>query len=293
MQMFLIKFTSRSDNDDTDEEEDVHDDEDEATNSPHETLSNFWANKNSDRFRPVNRNDRSRSDFISLQPYQHKNLVENSSNVTTRRGNLQLLSHNAAKHKIAVKPRRNYPQTRKKKVQPNDGSGQCEDSNFVATVNKLCGGGNGPLERNTFLVGSSDSSQVGVIQNCDTSKKFVRKKIKTENEKLSQFFQRFIGGKKHAAKASNERISIEQKYNKLSQPGESKQVVPIQRNRKKPPPPPPPAHNKTEAATVNVKTINHASGSGMCITTILCSPRLATAESTLKSIGKNYFLHFR
>ena len=127
MQMFLIKFTSRSDNDDTDEEEDVHDDEDEATNSPHETLSNFWANKNSDRFRPVNRNDRSRSDFISLQPYQHKNLVESSSNVTTRRGNLQLLSHNAAKHKIAVKPRRNYPKTRKKKVQPNDGSGQCED----------------------------------------------------------------------------------------------------------------------------------------------------------------------
>ena len=27
MQMFLIKFTSRSDNDDTDEEEDVHDDD--------------------------------------------------------------------------------------------------------------------------------------------------------------------------------------------------------------------------------------------------------------------------
>merc|ERR1712045_371819 len=121
----------RSDNDDTDEEEDVHDDEDEPNNSPHETLSNFWANKNSDRFRLVNRNDRSRSDFISLQPYQHNNLVEASSNVTSRRGNLQLLSHNAAKHKIAVKPRRNYPQTRKKKVQPNDGSGQCEDYNFV------------------------------------------------------------------------------------------------------------------------------------------------------------------
>ena len=112
----------RSDNDDTEDDEELNDD-DEINTSPADTLSNFWAKKHNEteKLRPaVRENERSRSDFIGLHSYQHMNQREDNRMVKTGdtgmvtvspgryNQHLNLLSHTAAKHRIAVKPKRNY-----------------------------------------------------------------------------------------------------------------------------------------------------------------------------------------
>ena len=179
-----------------------------------------------------------------------------------------MLDHNAAKHKIACRPRRNHPHPRKNKVELKDLNEHKKDLNFVATVNESCGGEISPLKHNSFCVGSSVNMKIDIVTNCDTfkSEKVSKKKlskIKSEPEKLSGFLQRFIGVKKQAPKHSTNQESVLQEINKASTNIFSEHKVTKTRSKKKPPPPPPPSSTKQELVTMNVKTIGH--DSGLCI----------------------------
>ena len=271
----------RSDNDDTEDDEELNDD-DEINTSPADTLSSFWAKKHNEteKFRPAvaaRETERSRSDFIGLHSYQHMNQREDNRMVktgdprmvTVAQGrynqHLNLLSHTAAKHKISVKPKRNYSRSRKKKVQPNNISGQCEDLNIVATVNKLCGEENSSLKQNSFM--SSHNSNLHDLNtrksNCDiTFQKSSQKK--QEHEKLSNFLHRFIGSKKSVSTKQSDQKNeavLQSNRSSVNHNSETKLQPPKGRTRKKPlAPPPPPTYTKPKLDTMNVKTINIASG---------------------------------
>ena len=207
-------------------------DDEFGNTSPDGTLSNFWANRKN----------------ATLQHYQHINLRvfnrpdKSVNHVINSRLHLQLLDHKAAKHKIAVKPKRKYPQPRKKKVEPNDKCGYNKDSNYVATVN-LCGAENGSPQQNSLDVSQS--------------------KTKSEPEKLGSFLQRIIGVKKLAAKNyNNKNVALKETNKTTDNYLTEHKVAKIRTKKKRPPPPPPPSYTKPELVTMNVKTINHDSGSG-------------------------------
>ena len=239
-------------------------DDDFVNTSPHETLSDFWANRytvtQSEKFEPgKSEADFSQKVFIRPDKSEKHNIVS--------RQHLQMLDHNAAKHKIACRPKRNHPHPRKKKVESKDLDDRKKDLIFVATVNKLCGGEISSLQHNSFHVGSSVDMKIDNVTNCDTFKlekvfKKKQSKIKSEPEKLSGFLQRIIGVKKHALKHSAIKDSVIQKTNKATINNISEPKVTKTRSKKKPPPPPP-SLTKQELVTMNVKTIGH--DSGLCI----------------------------
>ena len=236
-------------------------DDDFVNTSPHETLSDFWANRytvtQSEKFEPgKSEADFSQKVFIRPDKSEKHNIVS--------RQHLQMLDHNAAKHKIACRPKRNHPHPRKKKVESKDLNDHKKDLNFVATVNKLCGGEISSLQHNSFHVGCSVDMNIDNVTNCDTFKlekvsKKKQSKIKSEPEKLSGFLQRIIGVKKHALKHSAIKDSVIQKTNKVTINNISEPKVTKTRSKKKPPPPPP-SLTKQELVTMNVKTIGHDSG---------------------------------
>ena len=239
-------------------------DDDFVNTSPHETLSDFWANRynvtQSEKFEP----GKSRVDS-GQKVFRRPNKSE-THNIISRQ-HLQMLDHNAAKHKIACRPKRNHPHPRKKKVESKDLNDRKKDLNFVATVNKLCGGEISSLQHNSFHVGSSVDMKIDNVTNCDTFKlekasKKKQSKIKSEPEKLSGFLQRFIGVKKLAPKHSANKDSVIQESNKATNINISEHKVTKTRSKKKPPPPPP-SSTKQELVTMNVKTIGH--DSGLCI----------------------------
>ena len=241
--------------------------------SPNETLSSFWANKynQSHKFRSLGGADRSRYDLVSLQNKQNLNQVDQYGHTVDPRpklsNNLQVLRHDAAKHKISVKPKKNHCQSRKKKVQSNDIHGHNGDLKFVATVNKLCGVENSILKENSFHVSNMTKTLHGNhenIQSCDISQKSIAKKTKTESEKLGNFLQKIIGNKRSAGKQSVVKSDAVGKSNKSSviPKPEIKQQRIQTRIKKKPPAPPPPKYNKPELQTMNVKSKNCASESG-------------------------------
>lgn len=290
----------RSDNDDTEDDEELNDD-DEINTSPADTLSNFWAKKHNEteKLRPaVRENERSRSDFIGLHSYQHMNQREDNRMVKTGdtgmvtvspgryNQHLNLLSHTAAKHRIAVKPKRNYSKSRKKKVQPNNISGQCEDLNIVATVNKLCGEENSSPKQNSFMFNhNSNLHDLNTRKsNCDiTFQKSSQKKH--EHEKLSNFLHRFIGSKKSVTKQPdqrNEAVVLQSNKSSGNQNSETKLQPPKGRTRKKPlAPPPPPTYAKPKLDTMNVKTINIAAG------------LLASIQNCYKKLNNYYFVDLK
>ena len=239
-------------------------DDDFENTSPHETLSNFWANRytaQSEKFET----DKSKEDF--RQKVFGRPDMSESPNIISRQ-HFQMLDHNAAKHKIACRPRRNHPHPRKKKVELTVLNKHKKDQNYVATVDELCGGEISPLKHNSFCVGSSVNMRIDNVTNCDTfkSEKVSKKKLsklKSEPEKLSGFLQRIIGVKKQAPKQSTNKEIVLQEVNKASTENFCEHKVAKTRSKKKPPPPPPPTSTKQELVTMNVKTIGH--DSGLCI----------------------------
>lgn len=237
-------------------------DDDFENTSPHETLSDFWANRYTVTQSEKIETGKSKGNF--RQKVFGKPDKSESQNIISRQ-HLQMLDHDAAKHKIACRPRRNHPHPRKKKLMSTDINEHKKDLNYVAAVNELCGGEISPLKHNSFCVGSSVDMKIDNVTNCDTfkSEKVSKKKlskIKSEPEKLSGFFQRFIGVKKQAAKHSTNQ---EEEINKASINNFPEHKVTKTRSKKKPPPPPPPSSTKQESVTMNVKTIGH--DSGLCI----------------------------
>ena len=238
-------------------------DDDFVNTSPHETLSDFWANRYaavSEKFEPVT----SKGDF-SQRLFRR---TDNNKKLNAySRQHFQLLDHNAAKHKIACRPKRNHPNPKKKKMDSKDFDGHEEDLklNFVATDNRLCGGEISSPEHNLFHMSSSVNMRADSVTNCDTFNsdkvsKRKQSKIKSEPEKLGGFLQKFIGLKKHATKQSTNKDSELQETYTATVNNLSVHKVTKIKSKKKPPPPPPPSLTNQESVTMNVKTTGHDSG---------------------------------
>ena len=236
-------------------------DDDFVNTSPHETLSDFWANRytvpQSEKFEPVSsKGDSSQRLFRKADNNKKLNAYS--------RQHFQLLDHNAAKHKIACRPKRNHPNPKKKKI---DFDGHKEDlkSNFVAADNRLCGGEISSPQHNLFHMSSSVNMRADSVTNCDTFNsdkvsKRKQSKIKSEPEKLGGFLQKFIGLKKHATKQSTNKDRELQETNTATVKNLSVHKVIKIKSKKKSPPPPPPSLTNQELVTMNVKTTGHDSG---------------------------------
>ena len=241
-------------------------DDDFVNTSPHETLSDFWANRyaepQNEKFEP----DGSKGDFSQRLFRRADNNMKHNAH---SRQHFQLLDHNAAKHKIACRPKRTYPNPRKKKISSKnfDGHKEYPKLNFVATDKKLCGGEISVPQHNLFHESSSVNIRADSVTNCDTFNsdkvsKRKQSKIKSEPEKLGGFLQRFIGLKKHTTKQSTNKDSeLQETKNKttVNNLSDVHKVTKI-KSKKKPPPPPPPSLTNQELVTMNVKTIGHDSG---------------------------------
>ena len=138
-------------------------DDDFVNTSPHETLSDFWANRysQSDKPKPCKGDFSQRNYRIPSKSEKHE---------VNSRHHFQLLDHHAAKHKIACRPKRNHPHPRKKKLDLTDLNTPKKDLELVATVHKFCGREISSLQHNSIHVVSPANMKVGTVNNFDTSK---------------------------------------------------------------------------------------------------------------------------
>ena len=221
-------------------------DDDGVDSSPSETLSKFWA-KGSSRLSSENQfSERSRSDFIGVVSYQNHHQVKSNGpgksddqSAVRNCGNLQKLSHTAAKHKISVRPRRNHPSKRKRQVESNCNN---TDHTTAATVNheESGGGGNDPFKQTSFSVVTNSNmkdTKAGRLRTWD--QKVKSKPEHQQQEKLYKFFSKLIGSKKAESKQSSPCIPLQQNVTNSSHSSTNKHN-PRTRTKKKPPPPPPP-----------------------------------------------------
>lgn len=257
-----------------------YNDDDGVNSSPSETLSKFWANsvdisgeKPTLSLRQGSMS--ARSDLIGLNSYQQGNLqgnlqvksngpVKSDNHHARKSSNLQHLSHTAAKHKISVKPKRNHPNPRGRRVRKVD-EDKCDHRGVENTFGQLatgfdrCGQANDPLKQNSFPVVESFPGSSKPIWDRNP-----RPKIDQQQEKLSRFFHKLIGVKKPEKQIRTLGMSppgstITMEHQQPAIALTSKQNV-RGRTKKKPPPPPPPTSCKPEPASVNVRIMDRVSG---------------------------------